>query len=55
MASRQEAIQELLSVKPNEWKKELAGQAKLLPDTWRPDMPERLLAEREKVATNSQP
>jgi GTP-dependent phosphoenolpyruvate carboxykinase len=40
---------ELLSVKPEEWKKELEGQAKFF-DTLEPDMPQRLRAEREKIA-----
>jgi phosphoenolpyruvate carboxykinase (GTP) len=39
---------ELLSVKRDEWEKELEGQAKFF-ETLKPDMPERLLAEREKV------
>jgi phosphoenolpyruvate carboxykinase (GTP) len=45
----QEQLGELLSVKPGEWKSELEGQAKFF-DTLKPDMPERLLAERAKVA-----
>ena len=40
---------ELLSVKPEEWKTELEAQKKFF-ETLEPDMPERLLAEREKVA-----
>ncbi len=36
-------------MKPGEWKTELEGQAKFF-ETLKPDMPERLLAEREKVA-----
>ena len=44
-----EQIAELLAVKPDEWKTELEGQAKFF-ETLKPDMPERLLAEREKVA-----
>ena len=40
---------ELLSVKAEEWKAELEGQAKFF-DTLEPDMPHRLRAEREKVA-----
>src|SRR3954468_1406197 len=39
---------ELLSVNPEEWKRELEGQKKFF-DTLEPDMPERLRAEREKV------
>ena len=45
----QEQLGELLSVKPEEWKSELEGQSKFF-ETLNPDMPERLLAEREKVA-----
>src|SRR5436190_11207280 len=45
----QEQLGELLAVKPEEWKIELEGQAKFF-DTLKPDMPERLLAERKKVA-----
>jgi len=44
-----EQIAELLAVKPEEWKTELEGQAKFF-ETLKPDMPERLLAEHEKVA-----
>ena len=44
-----EQIGELLAVKPDEWKTELEGQSKFF-ETLKPDMPERLLAEREKVA-----
>jgi phosphoenolpyruvate carboxykinase (GTP) len=40
---------ELLSVKPEEWKKELEAQEKFF-DTLQPDMPQRLRAERDKVA-----
>jgi phosphoenolpyruvate carboxykinase (GTP) len=43
-----EQLGELLSVKPEEWKTELEGQSKFF-ETLKPDMPERLLAEREKV------
>jgi phosphoenolpyruvate carboxykinase (GTP) len=43
-----EHLGELLAVKPDEWKRELDGQAKFFA-TLKPDMPERLLAEREKV------
>ncbi|MCA1658826.1 MAG: phosphoenolpyruvate carboxykinase (GTP), partial [Verrucomicrobiaceae bacterium] len=43
-----EQLKELLSVKPDEWKTELEGQKKFF-DTLQPDMPEALLAEREKV------
>jgi phosphoenolpyruvate carboxykinase (GTP) len=39
---------ELLSVKSDEWKTELEAQKKFF-ETLKPDMPERLLAEREKV------
>jgi phosphoenolpyruvate carboxykinase (GTP) len=42
-------LDELLAVKPDEWKTELAGQAKFF-ETLKPDMPERLMAEWEKVA-----
>ncbi|HSP45329.1 MAG TPA: phosphoenolpyruvate carboxykinase domain-containing protein, partial [Chthoniobacterales bacterium] len=45
----QEQLRELLSVKRDEWKTELDGQAKFF-ETLKPDMPERLLAERDKVA-----
>jgi phosphoenolpyruvate carboxykinase (GTP) len=45
----QEQLAELLAVKRDEWKTELDGQAKFF-ETLKPDMPERLLAEREKVA-----
>jgi len=45
----QAQLDELLSVKPEEWKTELEGQSKFF-ETLKPDMPERLLAEREKVA-----
>jgi phosphoenolpyruvate carboxykinase (GTP) len=45
----QEQLAELLAVKPDEWKTELEGQSKFF-ETLKPDMPERLLAEREKVA-----
>src|SRR6478609_5877569 len=44
-----ETMRELFSIKADEWKKELEGQAKFF-ETLQPDMPERLLAEREKVA-----
>lgn len=44
-----EAMRELFSIKPDEWKIELEGQ-KAFFETLRPDMPEALLAEREKVA-----
>ncbi|HKP93133.1 MAG TPA: phosphoenolpyruvate carboxykinase (GTP) [Chthoniobacterales bacterium] len=43
-----ETMRELFTIKPDEWKKELEGQAKFF-ETLKPDMPERLLAEREKV------
>jgi GTP-dependent phosphoenolpyruvate carboxykinase len=42
-------LKELLSVKPHEWKTELEGQKKFF-ETLQPDLPEALLAEREKVA-----
>jgi len=42
-------IAELLAVKPDEWKTELEGQLKFF-ETLKPDMPQRLLEEREKVA-----
>src|SRR5438045_4114882 len=45
----QEQLGELLAVRPEEWKIELEGQTKFF-ETLEPDMPERLLAEREKVA-----
>ena len=45
----QEQLGELLAVKRDEWKTELEGQANFF-DTLKPDMPERLLTEREKVA-----
>jgi phosphoenolpyruvate carboxykinase (GTP) len=45
----QEQLRELLSVRPAEWKTELEGQSRFF-DTLKPDMPGRLLAEREKVA-----
>jgi phosphoenolpyruvate carboxykinase (GTP) len=44
-----ETMRELFSIKPDEWKIELEGQAKFF-ETLKPDMPERLLTEREKVA-----
>ena len=44
-----ERLKELLSVKPDEWKTELEDQKKFF-ETLQPDMPEALLAEREKVA-----
>ena len=44
-----ETMRELFSIKPDEWKAELEGQLKFF-ETLKPDMPERLLAEREKVA-----
>ncbi len=43
-----EQLGELLAVKPDEWQTELEGQAKFF-ETLKPDMPERLLTEREKV------
>ncbi|PZR72600.1 MAG: phosphoenolpyruvate carboxykinase (GTP) [Chthoniobacterales bacterium] len=43
-----EQIKELLAVKPAEWETELEGQRKFF-ETLQPDMPEALLAEREKV------
>ena len=43
-----EQLDELLSVKPDKWKTELEGQKKFF-ETLQPDMPEALLAEREKV------
>ena len=42
-------LAEVLAVKPEEWKTELDGQAKFF-ETLKPDMPERLQAEREKIA-----
>jgi len=44
-----EQLNELLSVKPDKWKIELEGQKKFF-ETLQPDMPEALLAEREKIA-----
>jgi phosphoenolpyruvate carboxykinase (GTP) len=44
-----EQVGELLAVKPDEWKTELEAQAKFF-ETLKPDMPERLLGEREKVS-----
>ena len=44
-----ETLQELLSVKKDEWTKELEGQQKFF-DTLRPDMPDALIAQHEKVA-----
>jgi phosphoenolpyruvate carboxykinase (GTP) len=45
----QEQLKELLAVKRDEWETELEGQKKFF-ETLKPDMPARLLAEREKVA-----
>ncbi|HVF72831.1 MAG TPA: phosphoenolpyruvate carboxykinase (GTP) [Chthoniobacterales bacterium] len=44
----EEQLSELLAVNSEEWKTELEGQAKFF-ETLKPDMPERLLREREKV------
>jgi phosphoenolpyruvate carboxykinase (GTP) len=44
-----EQVKELLAVKSDEWKTELEGQAKFF-EMLKPDMPERLLAEQQKVA-----
>ncbi len=44
-----ERLKELLSVKPDEWKTELEGQAKFF-ETLKPDIPRELLAQRDKVA-----
>ncbi|HEX8897586.1 MAG TPA: phosphoenolpyruvate carboxykinase (GTP) [Chthoniobacterales bacterium] len=44
-----EQLSDLLAVKSDEWKTELEGQAKFF-ETLKPDMPERLLSEHEKVA-----
>jgi phosphoenolpyruvate carboxykinase (GTP) len=44
-----ETMRELFSIKADEWEKELEGQKKFF-ETLQPDMPEALLAEREKVA-----
>jgi len=44
-----EQMSELLAVRPDEWKTELESQKKFF-DTLKPDMPERLFAERDKVA-----
>ena len=44
-----DTMRELFSIKSDEWKAELEGQLKFF-ETLKPDMPERLLAEREKVA-----
>ncbi|HEX4639872.1 MAG TPA: phosphoenolpyruvate carboxykinase (GTP) [Chthoniobacterales bacterium] len=43
-----ETMRELFSIKADEWKKELEDQGEFF-KTLEPDMPERLLAEREKV------
>jgi GTP-dependent phosphoenolpyruvate carboxykinase len=42
-------MDELLSVKPDEWKKELEGQQKFF-ETLQPDLPPELNAQRDKVA-----
>jgi GTP-dependent phosphoenolpyruvate carboxykinase len=42
-------IRELLAVKPEEWKEELAGHEEFLA-TLKPDVPEELLEERKKLA-----
>ena len=44
-----DTMRELFSINADEWKKELEGQARFF-KTLEPDMPERLLAEQEKVA-----
>jgi phosphoenolpyruvate carboxykinase (GTP) len=44
-----ETMRALFSIKPDEWQTELEGQKKFF-ETLQPDMPEALLAEREKVA-----
>jgi phosphoenolpyruvate carboxykinase (GTP) len=44
-----EQLEELLSVKADEWKTELEGQERFF-ETLQPDMPNTLLAERQKVA-----
>jgi phosphoenolpyruvate carboxykinase (GTP) len=44
-----EMIRELLAVKPEEWKEELAGHEEFLA-TLKPDVPEELLEERKKLA-----
>jgi len=49
MAITRETMRALFSLKADEWKKELEDQSEFF-KTLEPDMPERLLAEREKVA-----
>ncbi|MDQ6624780.1 MAG: phosphoenolpyruvate carboxykinase (GTP), partial [Verrucomicrobiota bacterium] len=44
-----DTLAELLSVKPDEWRKELEGQQQFF-DTLKPDMPEELIAQHDKVA-----
>jgi GTP-dependent phosphoenolpyruvate carboxykinase len=44
-----ETLQELLSVKADEWKKELEGQQKFF-ETLLPDLPPELIAQHDKVA-----
>ncbi len=44
-----EILAELLSVKPDEWRKELEGQRKFF-DTLQPDIPDELIAQHDKVA-----
>ena len=43
-------MDELLSVKPDEWKKELEGQQKFF-ETLGDDLPEQMNAQRDKVAS----
>ena len=42
-------LDQLLAVKPDEWQKELEGQQKFF-DTLKPEMPEELIAQHDKVA-----
>jgi phosphoenolpyruvate carboxykinase (GTP) len=44
-----DTLAELLSVKPDEWRKELEGQQKFF-DTLKPDMPDEIIAQHDKVA-----
>jgi phosphoenolpyruvate carboxykinase (GTP) len=44
-----ETLSEILSVKPDEWKKEIEGQREFF-DSLQPDMPLELLAQRDRVA-----
>ncbi|MFN2475236.1 MAG: phosphoenolpyruvate carboxykinase (GTP) [Chthoniobacterales bacterium] len=44
-----DTLAELLSVKPDEWRKELEGQQKFF-DTLKPDLPNEVIAQHDKVA-----